>query len=138
MKGFRPHLAMRGNIGAPALQSNDYFGTLEAAVHALLGEEAVKTMRERLGGRQIYVAKDPRAGSELVELFGLEAAQALGRHFGGAQVMIRTAGPIRNMEAVHRLTVDGWSAGRIANHLGISERHAYSLREALLREGRLK
>ena len=80
--------------------------------------------------RVVYVPKRLKPGHPLIDMVGLEAAQALARHFAGAVVQPGAcADMIRawNTRHLRRLAAEGWPADELAEAFGLSARQVRNL-----------
>ena len=98
-----------------------------------IGEEATLRLAAQFGGRQLYVASSPRPDSELVQVIGSEAAEQLGRRYGGViyQVPLREGKRAR----IIQLLDAGKAVADIAEQVGCTERHVYHVQAERRAEG---
>lgn len=102
-------------------------------VEERLGQGAVDTLIDALGGRLIYVPTRPTPGSRLSRAVGHEIAAALAEVYGGRRIAVPNGlgrGHARRIDpaAVERLSADGVSANAIAARLGCTVRAVLAIR----------
>lgn len=87
-----------------------------------MGEEGTLALLEAHAGVRLYVPRNPR-GWTLVQRIGLEAATALCKAYGGADVLVPSVKAWR----VVRYNAIGHSNADIARLVGLSERTIYRI-----------
>jgi hypothetical protein len=113
-----------------------------------LGNRALRDLASLAGGRSLRIpplaggARNAAARRRLVKLVGIKLAEDLITHFARTTIYVPNgrydtrANPISRAQ-VMRLTRRGWSARRIAERLGCSDRTVY-LKRAQARASRRK
>ena len=119
------------------IPESDIYGRISARI----GTTATNAFFKAFGGRLVYIAKDPRRGSPIVAVIGLEAALVLGDELGGDRFLIplrQYSGPKERRQRVAELLSEGLSAGQIARACGCHMRTVGRIKGALQREGKLR
>lgn len=104
-------------------QADDRFSFDE--VRAVVGEEAAANLSRDLGGRQVYVPREPGPAHPLTVSMGAEASAALGLAFGGQRIDVSLLPAKRSR--ILALKAEGWKTWRIARDLRCTERHVYQV-----------
>jgi len=100
-----------------------------------LGRDNALRLTQIVGGTRLRVPGDPRNGQRLDRILGHDLAVLVILHFGDQLLSVPLSldgpgaqGKPVDRRKVKRLTAKGWSAARIARHLGCSERTIYAKR----------
>ena len=117
--------------GATPAQRLDYTKALTAELLAemaqLIGPAAALGFARRFGGRRLYIPRRIPADHPIVRCVGSEAALALGHGFGGETFSIPGATSYLRWLDARALRILGLSNARIAERLGIQDRHVRRL-----------
>jgi Homeodomain-like domain len=99
--------------------------SLRAELEQLLGEAATLALIEELGGGRVYVPQRPQPEDRLSRLVGFEAAQKLGRMYGGERLELPNP-PLRRRKILD-LRRRGASVEGIARELGCTRRRVFQV-----------
>lgn len=99
---------------------------------ALIGLDSTRILVEAFGGEGlIYIPMRAREGNRIVELIGFYDAAALCGEYGGAHIRFPKCAnafkATRNAE-INRLLGEGWTVGRVADHMRLSVRRIQMLK----------
>ena len=102
----------------------DLLPDLLAEVAQAAGLRAALKLRKDLGGTAVHIARQPRAGTLLVDTIGLAAARHLGTLYGGETIII-PKGQRQQAALVRHLLGRGLKVQEVARLVGL---HAHSVR----------
>lgn len=109
-----------------------------STIERRLGRDNALRLIQIVGGTRLRVPGDPRNGGRLERTLGHDLAVLVILHFGDQLLSVPLSldglgaqGKPVDRRKVKRLTAKGWSAARIARHLGCSERTIYAKRAQL-------
>ncbi|WP_345935607.1 hypothetical protein [Tistrella arctica] len=105
-----------------------------ADIAKIVGVDAALRLAEAHGGTRLYIPQDVQAGHELARVLGVQGAKLVCRSpLGGDTHAVPSAVPLIRAIRARRLRAEGWSHGRIARELGITETHAGRLTAGIAR-----
>lgn len=102
----------------------------------LIGEELLNRLSIELGGRRIYISKNPGPNAPLVACIGIEAARSLASEFGGETFDVPTA--IGRTAKIKALLDEGLEVAQIATRAKVSRRYVYQVWEKQIDQKRNK
>ena len=102
-------------------------GSLRDELAGLIGEEGLRRLATRRGGRRLYIPSKVRPLHWLALLLGQDAADALAFRYGGDRIVIPELGLARatRNEEIRRCHAAGASAADVADRFGLSERQVW-------------
>lgn len=99
-----------------------------------IGDDAARTLIERLGGMQVYVPVCPNAQSPLVLAIGHGKAARMCDLFGGQVLQLPARSKVTLKRRISDIEYDlrrGLSCSEIANRHGITYRRVLQIKQAL-------
>lgn len=104
-----------------------------AAIARLIGDEAARTLCERLGGTLVYIPVCPGAASPLVLAIGHTAAARLADALGGTALRVPSRLSIERQRRRAAILYDlrrGLPPGEVATRHGVTDSHVRAIRGA--------
>lgn len=106
---------------------DDAEGTFWEQIVASIGDEAAGRLSDAIGGRRVYIPRNPGPNHPITVAVGAEAAKALAADHSGRYVDVRLS-PDRRARILE-LSAQKMQVSRIAQMLRCTERHVYKVRE---------
>lgn len=136
--------AIADNLPGRTLQipGNSYAGPLSpvlAEIEGLIGRELTLRFARAFGGARVYIpGRNASPHGRVQSVIGHAATLKLAEGFGNLTISLPNGperGPAAKARQIHKLLLDGASAGRIARECGVTERTAFNHRRRLIEAG---
>lgn len=102
-------------------------GTVWSQIVSTIGDDAASMLSDALGGRRVYIPRNPGPNHPITVAIGANAARALAADHSGRYVDVRLS-PDRRARILE-LSAQKLQVSRIAQMLRCTERHVYKVRE---------